>query len=80
MYKIQNPYRHGENLSHAALSPKMNASASGGMVRWGLTMDVEIQGINLPFRLKIVTDDEEKMLEALSDFQSMILQKVEELE
>jgi hypothetical protein len=48
-------------------------------VRWGLTMDVQVEGIELPFRLRIVTDDEEKMLDALSDFQSMILKKVEEM-
>ena len=42
-------------------------------------MDVKVEGIELPFRLRIVTDNEDKMLEALSDFQSMILKKVEEM-
>jgi len=57
----------------------MNASAPDSIVRWGLTMDVKVEGIPLPFRLRIVTDDEEKMLETLSDFQSMILKKIEDL-
>jgi len=57
----------------------MSAAADEVNVRWGLTMDVQVQGIELPFRLRIVTDDEDKMLEALSDFQSMILKKVEEM-
>jgi hypothetical protein len=58
----------------------MNLAAEEGKVIWGLTMDVQVQGIELPFRLRIVTDDEDKMLEALCDFQSMILKKVEEME
>jgi hypothetical protein len=57
----------------------MSAATGEINVRWGLTMDVQVQGIELPFRLRIVTDDEEKMLDALSDFQSMILKKVEEM-
>jgi predicted component of type VI protein secretion system len=57
----------------------MSAAAGEINVQWGLTMDVKVEGIELPFRLRIVTDNEDKMLEALSDFQSMILKKVEEL-
>ena len=57
----------------------MSAEAGDISVQWGLTMDVQVEGIELPFRLRIVTDDEEKMLDALSDFQSMILKKVEEM-
>lgn len=49
-----------------------------GRIVWGLTMDVSIAGIELPFRLRIVSDDEEKVLEALSDFSAMILKKAEE--
>ena len=47
-----------------------------GCVRWGLTLDVTVEGIELPFRLRVVTDDEEKMLEALCEFQLMIVEKV----
>ena len=57
----------------------MSAATGEINVQWGLTMDVQVQGIELPFRLRIVTDDEERMLDALSDFQSMILKKVEEM-
>jgi hypothetical protein len=57
----------------------MSADLCEGKVCWGLTMDVKVEGIELPFRLRIVTDDEDKMLDALSDFQSMILKRVEEL-
>lgn len=57
----------------------MSAKASQdneGFVRWGLTLDVEVERIELPFRLRVVTDDEEKMLEALCEFQLMIVEKV----
>lgn len=47
-----------------------------GCVRWGLTLDVTVEGIELPFRLRVVTDDEKKMLEALCEFQLMIVEKV----
>jgi hypothetical protein len=57
----------------------MSAEVGEINVQWGLTMDVKVEGIELPFRLRIVTDNEDRMLEALSDFQSMILKKVEEL-
>jgi hypothetical protein len=39
---------------------------------------VLIDGIELPFRLRVVSDDEEQVLEALSDFSSMILKKASE--
>lgn len=50
-----------------------------GNVIWGLTMDVKVSGIELPFRLRIVSDDEDKVLTALADFQAMIQRKIEDL-
>lgn len=55
------------------------AEGEKGRVVWGLTMDVSVEGIELPFRLRIVSDDEEKVLEALSDFSCMITKKLADL-
>ena len=52
------------------------AQDNAGLVRWGLTLDVNVEGIELPFRLRVVTDNEETMLEALCEFQLMIVEKV----
>jgi hypothetical protein len=49
-----------------------------GKIRWQLCLDVKIDGIELPFRLRFATDDHEDMLEALADFHSLLLQKIEE--
>jgi hypothetical protein len=43
-----------------------------GKVRWSLSLDVKIDGIELPFRLRCTTDDQDRMLEALADFHSML--------
>ena len=50
-----------------------------GKIRWQLCLDVKIDGIELPFRLRFATDDHETMLEALADFHSMLMDKIEEL-
>ena len=49
-----------------------------GKIRWVLSLDVKIDGIELPFRLRFATDDHDDMLEALADFHSMLMQKIEE--
>jgi hypothetical protein len=49
-----------------------------GKIRWALSLDVKIDGIELPFRLRFATDNHEDMLEALADFHSMLLDKIEE--
>jgi hypothetical protein len=49
-----------------------------GKIRWCLSLDVKIDGIELPFRLRFATDNHEDMLEALADFHSMLLDKIEE--
>ena len=49
-----------------------------GKIRWVLSLDVKIDGIELPFRLRFATDDHEDMLEALADFHAMLMQKIEE--
>lgn len=49
-----------------------------GKIRWVLSLDVKIDGIELPFRLRFATDDHETMLEALADFHSMLMDKIEE--
>jgi hypothetical protein len=49
-----------------------------GKVFWKLCVDVKIEGIRLPFRLRVTADDEEKILDALSDFQSMIQEKLDQ--
>jgi hypothetical protein len=53
-------------------------SEGQGKIRWALCLDVKIDGIELPFRLRFSTDNHEDMLEALADFHSMLLQKIEE--
>ena len=47
-----------------------------GKIRWQLCLDVKIDGIELPFRLRFATDRHEDMLEALTDFQAMLLEKI----
>jgi hypothetical protein len=49
-----------------------------GKIRWALSLDVKIAGIELPFRLRFSTDNHEDMLEALADFHSMILERIDE--
>lgn len=49
-----------------------------GKIRWVLSLDVSITGIPLPFRLRFATDDHDDMLEALADFHSMLMEKIEE--
>jgi hypothetical protein len=49
-----------------------------GKIRWVLSLDVKIDGIELPFRLRFATDDHEDMLEALADFHAMLMDKIEE--
>ena len=49
-----------------------------GKIRWALSLDVKIDGIELPFRLRFATDDHEDMLEALADFHAMLMDKIEE--
>jgi hypothetical protein len=52
---------------------------SEGKIRWALSLDVKIDGIELPFRLRFATDDHEDMLEALADFHSMLMDKIQQL-
>jgi hypothetical protein len=47
-----------------------------GKVQWALSLDVTIEGIKLPFRLRITTDDLDQVHDSLSDFQAMIDQKI----
>ena len=47
-----------------------------GKVFWALSLDVTIEGIKLPFRLRITTDDLDQVHDSLSDFQAMIVQKI----
>ena len=47
-----------------------------GKVKWALSLDVTIEGIKLPFRLRITTDDLDQVHDSLSDFQAMIVQKI----
>jgi hypothetical protein len=49
-----------------------------GKIRWALSLDVKIDGIELPFRLRFATDNHEDMLDALADFHSMLMDKIEE--
>jgi len=49
-----------------------------GKVRWALSLDVTIEGIKLPFRLRITTDDLDQVHDALSDFQALIVEKIEQ--
>ncbi len=51
-----------------------------GKIRWTLCLDVTIDGIELPFRLRFATDNHNDMLEALADFHAMILEKIQGLE
>lgn len=55
------------------------AQDHAGRVLWGLTMDVKVAGIALPFRLRVTSDDEERILEALADFQAEIQRRIAEL-
>jgi hypothetical protein len=50
-----------------------------GKIRWVLSLDVVIDGIELPFRLRFATDDHDDMLEALADFHSMLMDKIQQL-
>jgi hypothetical protein len=50
-----------------------------GKIRWVLSLDVSITGIELPFRLRFATDDHEDMLEALADFHAMLMDKIQQL-
>ena len=49
-----------------------------GKVRWALSLDVTIEGIKLPFRLRITTDDLDQVHDALSDFQALIVEKIDQ--
>jgi len=49
-----------------------------GKIRWALCLDVKIDGIELPFRLRFSTDNHEHMLDALADFHSTLLDKIVE--
>jgi hypothetical protein len=49
-----------------------------GKIRWALSLDVKIAGIELPFRLRFSTDNHEDMLDALADFHSMLQDKIED--
>ena len=49
-----------------------------GKIRWQLCLDVKIDGIELPFRLRFSTDKHEDMLDALADFHSTLLDKIEQ--
>jgi hypothetical protein len=48
-----------------------------GKIRWQLCLDVQVDGIELPFRLRFATDDHEDMLEALADFHAVIWEKIQ---
>jgi hypothetical protein len=50
----------------------VSESEQEGKIRWQLCLDVKIDGIELPFRLRCTTDDQDQMLEALADFHSML--------
>ena len=49
-----------------------------GKVKWALSLDVTIEGIKLPFRLRITTDDLDQVHDALSDFQALIVEKIDQ--
>ena len=49
-----------------------------GKVRGALSLDVTIEGIKLPFRLRITTDDLDQVHDALSDFQALIVEKIDQ--
>lgn len=57
----------------------VSESEHEGKIRWQLCLDVKIDGIELPFRLRFATDDHEHMLEALADFHSMLMEKIQQL-
>lgn len=48
-----------------------------GKIRWQLCLDVKIDGIELPFRLRFSTDNHDDMLEALADFHCTLLDKIQ---
>ena len=56
----------------------VSESEHEGKIRWVLSLDVKIDGIELPFRLRFSTDDHETMLEALADFHSTLMEKIED--
>ena len=53
------------------------AEQQNGKVRWKLCLDVQVDGIELPFRLRFSTDNHEDMLEALADFHAVIWEKIQ---
>jgi hypothetical protein len=61
-----------------AMSVVSESELPEGKIRWCLSLDVKIDGIELPFRLRFSTDNHEDMLEALADFHSMLMDKIEE--
>jgi len=50
----------------------ISESEQAGKIRWQLCLDVAIDGIELPFRLRCATDDHDAILEALADFHAML--------
>jgi hypothetical protein len=56
----------------------ISESEQEGKIRWQLCLDVKIDGIDLPFRLRCATDDHEQMLEALADFHAMLSEVIGE--
>ena len=48
-------------------------------VNWNLSLDVKIQGIPLPFRLRISTDDLDAVHDSLANFQAIIVEKIQQL-
>ena len=61
------------------MSVVTESEQSEGKIRWALSLDVKVDGIELPFRLRFATDDHEDMLEALADFHSMLMDKIQQL-
>jgi len=56
----------------------VSKSEREGKIRWQLCLDVQIDGIELPFRLRCATDDHDAMLEALADFHAMLSEVIGE--
>jgi len=56
----------------------VSESEREGKIRWQLCLDVAINGIELPFRLRCATDDHDAMLEALADFHAMLSEVIGE--
>jgi hypothetical protein len=61
------------------MSVVTESEQSEGKIRWALSLDVKVDGIELPFRLRFATDDHEDMLEALADFHAMLMDKIQQL-